>query len=587
MSKKTNYVYANAKSAKTVSKLFGLYHRMDKFLKNSALAAFFARLAPSKAARLKLKSTIGAQVEGSVLCGLWRKLINALLSLRLKCVGTFLFFFGFSNCLVYFGQRFFTQTRGADSSNLIFGVLLTVSSLAFFSHRTPLYESLSEGRLWGRFLKNAVFVRRSEYPKTPARDADFLCILLGVGLGALCWVVRPLVFLMTLGWIVLCALVLYKPEFGGVLTLFCLPILSERELCALSLWVFACLAFKLMRGKRVMRFELMDLIVLVFLCYFALMGLFSHAAGKGEFWLYFLLGLNYFVFKTLARRADIVRLCLSAFVTSTALVCALHILSLYLPVTWQNGALYHFGNSLPNACPSALSVAAFGLAFYFCFKGRGARAKLLSFAALFVCAAELWLFQQLAGLFAAGICVLMTVLFLSRILFFVLSAATAALFALLPLLGGPAFSHFVNLFWAGTGTSTGIANSFREILFGHGAISSKGLLHTLGITSGAHSLSLYGHLYLSIGALGLCLFFAWGIFLLMKTVHHSHLAMNRDGALLALSPMICALSLAALGTADNLLADARAFTLFFLLSALSSAACDVQSEQERVLTEQL
>lgn len=209
----------------------------------------------------KFRLWFASLVEESFFNRLWWQLSRALLALDMVSWGTGLLAFGVVLLLVQMVQL---VTKAAATPLTIqtgFAVACIFSSLLCASSREPLGETVLDSRIFSRILIDFCGVRKSSLSVERARHGYLLPIFLGALLGLLTFRIPLLVLLFLVVAVIGAAIVLCVPETGLMVVLLALPFVGTMPLTLLCLYVDLAYLFKLMRCKRVMVIEAIDIAV--------------------------------------------------------------------------------------------------------------------------------------------------------------------------------------------------------------------------------------------------------------------------------------------------------------------------------------
>lgn len=568
------------------ARFLSLYHTANERMQESASPKRErAALRRVKNAYLSFKGSFARLTEESTVVRLYRNLIRAVLTLRLKCVGLFFFTFGFATVFLYLGRRFLPFFDGAQSSQLIFGIFLCLASLPLFFRRRSLATALLQSRAVSSFLSQVVLLRAAEVHKGHGHSADFLCAAAGLIFGLLGLFTSPFSLLFLLFVLVLAAISLYKPEFGACLVFFFLPLVSAKTDVTLILFSAVCLVLKVLRGKRAWHHDLLSATALIFGAFVLLSGLFSPLGVQENAALLFCGVLFFFVVHNLSRRTEVFRVLLRSFTSGAASLSLLRTLFFLLPEKLLDGELLNLARATEHAALPAFTVTALVLCLYFLLQKESAAKKLFSFICFALFVFDLWLYNSIAAYVAASIGLFLLLCVYSRALFFLLVSGAIIGVALLPIIEGSQ-TAFLQEALASRAPSAFFVQAplpSGSFFLGLGAFSPDALAELNVSDTLFENLSFYTHLLLSVGVFGLLLLALFLLFGMQKASHYYLNASYNKHRLQTLSPVVCILTLLLLGLAQNLFSDARIMTLLFSLCAVSSASVDTLCAEDRVI----
>ena len=270
---------------------------------------FVAR--PSDAAK-KMRLWIAGQVENSLLSRLWNGLVSWMLALDVISWGGGLLAFGLTLLSVTAIRSFRGELAG------FFGLQLAVSAAAVLcgflcaTCREPLGEMLLSSGLLSRILVGFVGVRKTSLSVSKPEHGLTIPVAVGALLALVTLRIRILYMGLGVVLVLAAALVLSHPETGLLLILLALPFLPTMVLTAACLYVDLAFFFKLLRCKRALRLEPVDLCVAAYGLVLLLLGgvtSFRPASSIRQVAVYGVFILTYFVTangirsKELARKA--------------------------------------------------------------------------------------------------------------------------------------------------------------------------------------------------------------------------------------------------------------------------------------------
>lgn len=249
------------------------YDEAQRLAENSLLARLVKRSSAAffqKAVR-PLKRALARSFENSRVIGAVSSALGHLRLCSLRVYGTFFLSFGLYTLLVFLIKRYAVLSGAPSLIHLMTGATLVLISLPlFFSHR-PLSELILSSALLRAFLFSFAGLRPEllEPRGSIGVGRKNIAFIFGMIFGALTFFVSPLTILFALSVLILAYIILLSPEFGVVLSLFAAPFLVLLEnatipLCLAVLYTAFCFVIKLIRGKRVIKFDLLDLFVALF-----------------------------------------------------------------------------------------------------------------------------------------------------------------------------------------------------------------------------------------------------------------------------------------------------------------------------------
>jgi len=274
------------------------------------------------------------QIEGSLILLLIRSVMRRFLRCRIRNFGIFLVSFGSYTAAFHMAS---VLLWGEDISvtghpQLLFAVLVLCSAVPLMFSKSTLRETLCTSYTGGLILKvlgysvEEVLVAGAGEPVNRMNIA----FLAGVVCGTMTYRVDPWWVLGGILVLLFAYLVLGKPEIGVLTLFFVMPFLPTMLLAALVIYVFFCFALKVLRGKRIIHPEPLDVMVLAFAVILFFGGTVSCSAGSLKPALLFVCFLaGYFEVAWLLRERKWLNRCASAGVVSASLVSLYGILQYF------------------------------------------------------------------------------------------------------------------------------------------------------------------------------------------------------------------------------------------------------------------
>jgi len=168
--------------------------------------------------------------------------------------------------------------------------------------------------------------------------------IFGMLFGFLSVFIQPLLIFFALIVFALLFTVFSSPESGVILVFFCLPFVQTVQLCAFICLIFFSYLLKLICGRRLFRFHLIDLAVLAFLWFVIFGGILSidESSLLKMLLMVCFMGM-YFVIKNIISSPAMVKRCLYALVCSSGFVSVYGVYQNYvgmLSTKWQDVEMF-------------------------------------------------------------------------------------------------------------------------------------------------------------------------------------------------------------------------------------------------------
>ena len=315
----------------------------DHFTSGSKLRVFFRRL----------RFYISGTLESSWFLNFCSRMVGQCVRIPLKTCGSALFSFGIYTVLVYFIRMIVPGLIPSDLGFVLTGVGICVVSIPMMLSRECVAEAVGNSVIPRMIFSGAFGIRGEHYEvdATNRRFANNVLVLLGLVAGGLTLLIHPLWIVCVVAALIALSVVFVTPEIGLVLAVFLLPFFSLLDYPSISFAMVIGIIgvsylLKLLRGKRILSMELMDLSVVAFLFVLFLSGTIT-AGGKTGYYevlLACVLMLGYFLVVNLIRSAAWLNRMIYALVSSGTIVAIIGILQyvfgLFQTANWMDARLF-------------------------------------------------------------------------------------------------------------------------------------------------------------------------------------------------------------------------------------------------------
>lgn len=270
--KLSDFLYNKIISSKT-AQFFTSYDNIIDKSKKSTFNRIVSFIKPKPNSVLSFKNIFSGLIENSFFYKFYIKFINFLLGSKSRSYGLFFLIYGLSSTLIGLIRRYFILID--ESSSLIFqGICYVILSLPLLVAKDSIGFLLAEGR-FSRPILCFLELDLDGIKKYRVKDTYIISITCALLFGLLTPIVSPFVFAFAEILLLVVFLVFHKPEIGVLMTIVFLPFLPTMLICAEVILVWFAFTLKLMRGKRTIKFEIIDLLILFFAVYLFLGGAFS------------------------------------------------------------------------------------------------------------------------------------------------------------------------------------------------------------------------------------------------------------------------------------------------------------------------
>ena len=547
--------------------------------------------------------------ERSYLLSNTKRFIKVLLETPLKNYGNFTLCFGLYTIFAFFLKRFIVMAGSATLVDFIVGTVFVVVAIPLLTSKISLAEALLESVCSRLLLCEAFGIRDESFYvlAKQSRTRANLSIILGIVCGIFTLVIDP-IYLPLLALVVISLTVIMSvPEIGVVVALFSLPFLSLFDSPSLMLALIVLVSafgyfVKIVRGKRIMRFEILDVAMLMLGVVIFFSGIFT--AGKGaslyESLLACSLMLAYFLIANMMRTKKWVDRCVLALVSSAGVTAVIGVLEYFfgeistqwLDVTYFSDIRTRVVSLFDNSNVLAFYlVIIFPLALDLVFKASRRRERFLalfSVSAIVLCTVFTWSRGAWIGLIASAI---MYLLINTRVVIKAFVGLCLALPVLSIVLPSSVIKRFLSigdladsstyyrvLTWRG---------SLRAIAdnvfggYGYGMSSFEAVYPAYaiaGIEAAEHTHSLYLQLLFGTGLVGLILFLAVILLFAQKNFEFFVREDDKRGVGTAAAAFSAVIAALVMGLFDNIWYNSRVMLLFFAVMGIACAMIRISDE---------
>ena len=583
--------------------IFTSYDRECGKASDSAASGFLRRLSIGERFLRPAKTRVARATEESFILTFLSGLGKRLLACQARVYGLFIFSFALYSALMYVFKAFFIN-RGADGVDfgmIVTLVLMVIASVGLISARCTLAEALLTSTVSQFLLFNVVGLRRESLENLGESEGRFnIAFIAGIVCGAATYFVHPVYLLLLAGGLIAAYLVLVSPEFGVLAMITLLPFAPTMGLVALVLYTALCFVLKAIRGKRSVKFDLLDGIVLIFMLMMISGGVVAMSrASLKPMMVYVAFMLGYFLVVNLIRSREWVMRCVTGAILSCTVVAGYGIFQNFFGLaeqTWQDADMFSsikgrvvstFEN--PNVLAEYLIMVLplMLAAFIVTKKPRGKVFALLCMAMSGGCLIYTWSRGAWLG-FMIGVVIFMLMYSkktLAAMLFclvgipflpFVLPESIIQRFTSIGDLGDSSTSYRVYI-WEGVikmlkdyfATGIGIGTDSFKLVYPAYALS--------GIETAPHSHNLYLQITVELGIFGLIVFLAL-LFVWSQSCLTLHTKEKREEKLLCAGIFCGILAVLAQGMTDYIWYNYRVFLMFWLMLGLSAAVRRVLSD---------
>lgn len=576
-------------------RLFTSYGALCSLFRKSVVYGVFSRVRGSRAIS-RVRVFAARSLEGSVIVRAGKRFMSFLPWMTVRSYGAFFFSFGFYASVI-FGIKAVAASLTADYDALVSGVTLMLCSVPLLLSGKTLAGAVASSRLLSYVVFDVLGFRReeAEAKRTPSGRAD-MAFLAGMIAGLLTFYVEPMRVLGAIVSLLLLFTVLHKPETGVILLFALFPFFGDNSLLLLISVITVSYGAKLLCGRRTLSLDMADTFVLIFFVLTAAAEVFNYGAGTGMrgsavtllYIVPYFLTVNLMVNQAWRQRL------MRAMMFGGSAMAVVSISALFADTVAElaggvsSGIVREgvrlFGDAAASAAASAFYLAMMMpvmIGYVLCRGSGGKRLNMVFFTAVTLAAAALSMSRGLWIGAAVGVFVMLSMIDLRLAAIpAVIAVAVPPAAALLPESAKSFLAEALNV----TGTAVRDRVEIRRLsgqifldnLFG-GIGRGDGVFEavydaysSVGATSD-NSQSLFLQIGIELGIVGLFVFLAATVFLLMKSFtgakYGADKAQNLCSASLA-SGLIAAL---VAGISNDIWIDGRMFLLFFMFAGAVSA----------------
>jgi O-antigen ligase len=524
-----------------------------------------------------------------------RSMSTRLLTAKLNTFGLFFFSYGFYLIIIQLIKKYSDYSGEPLLRELIVGSICVVSGFSMLFSKKSLASAIYESEFLRRFLFDFLgipIIGLAEAAQSEIKGSFNMPFIFGMLFGFLSIFVEPLLIFFAIVLFALLFVLILSPESGVILTFFALPFMSTIQLSVWICLIFLSYILKLICGRRVLRFHLVDFSVVAFLAFVFFGGI--HTVDASSFQKMLLLVcfmFGYFVVKNSISSPALVRRCLHALVLSAAIVSFYGIYQNYfgvLSTIWQDTSVFAdikgrvvstFDN--PNVLGEYL-ILVFPITVAMMANAKKANERfLLLICACANCACLLFTWSRGAWIgFALSMVIFLCVS--SRYFFTagILSIPVIGTFAAFKIdssiirritsFGDSSTSYRLGI-WEGVIHMLEEVGTFG-IGIGEGAFARVYPIFAMsGIETAPHSHNLYLQIAVETGYFSLLVFFVFVFSFVQCSCSFCKNAMNRSNKLICLGIVCGVLAFLMQGVTDYVWYNYRIFLLFWLVVGLGVA----------------
>lgn len=588
-----------------------LYQSENYLLKNGFIGNAVAPLSIEKSERLRLRTKISSLYERSLFCRIISIIVNWLIHSYIRLWGVFLVSVGIMIDAV-FVLRMLTEGSTVFFDYFLIGIGIIAASVPLLLSSRRLGEALLNGKLTRHIVLDVIgFNEESVHDeKTGFGGYYSIAFLVGALLGLGSYFVHPVYYLYAVLLALLFAVVMSVPEAGLMLTIVSVPFMSIFSNPSIALVIlvgtdFIAFLFKWIRGKRVVRIELVDIFVFIFALFLLLGGLISAGgiASVRSSLLYFGFMLSYFLVVNMLRKRSSVERAIKLVVFSASMIAIIGIFEQgkgTVNPSWIDTVVFsEIGTRVTSLFdnPNMLSIYLI-LAFPFVLgeivsvkTGKERLMYLLCAASILVCTVFTWSRGAWLGL-VVSVCIFLLAYNIKTIWALLLAFISMPLWSML--IPSSVIERAVSI-GSVTDSSTfyrlytwkGVFRMLKDCFFsgigtGEGAFREVFPIYSYAGTEYVmHSHSLYLEIAVQLGIVGLLIFAAIMFFFGQKCFGHIKTHTNSDRSrIIAICGVSSISGALVMGLTDHIWYNYRVFLFFWIVIGITCASIKISNRYD-------
>ena len=286
------------------------YPVQEQLFREGLIGSFFSKRGALASRLRRFRLRLAEFFEKSALLDIGLKKASYLLGCSLRVYGIFLLTFGGYTVLVHYIKLLAFPSAMFGNGTLIWGIISIVLAIPMIGSRHSVAELLQNGLLMHLLLIDTFGITEDRFDVSRVKKGGRynVALLLGMFVGILTFILPPQYIILFLLSILGIAVVMSYPEIGVLSLIALTPVLSfsKGTFRALEFGIaLTSIAYlgKLIRGKRVFRLSLIDVMVLVFGGVLCFSGMISVSVNNSthQVWHFCLFLLMYFMIVNLIR----------------------------------------------------------------------------------------------------------------------------------------------------------------------------------------------------------------------------------------------------------------------------------------------
>lgn len=588
-----------------------LYDKEDYLLKNGFLGNALGHMEIEKSEKLKLRSRISGLYEKSLLCKMVSILANWLIHSYIRLWGVYLISLGIMVDAVFF-FRMLTGDNQILFDYFIIGIGIVAASVPLLLSSRRLGEAILNGKFTRHIALDVIGFNEESLNDDKVRFGGYYSIafLIGALLGLASYFIHPVYYLYATLLVLLFAVVMAIPEAGMMLMIVSIPFVSVFKNPSVALMILVgidllAFLFKWIRGKRVVKIELLDIFIFIF----AIITIFGGIVSSGgtasikSALLYSGFMLSYFLAVNMLRKRKSIEKTIKLIVFASSIIAIIGIFEQgkgTVNPSWVDTVVFSgIGTRVTSLFdnPNMLSIYLI-IAFPFVLgeivsarSGKERLLYLLCAVSILICTVFTWSRGAWLGLIVS-VCIFLLAYNIKTIWALVLVFISMPLWSML--IPGTVISRAISI-GSLTDSSTfyriytwkGVFRMLKDCFFsgigtGESAFTEVFPLYSYAGTEYVmHSHNLYLEITIQLGIVGLLIFAAIMFFYTQKCFGHIKTHQNSDRsriiAICGISSIVGAL---VMGLTDHIWYNYRVFLFFWTVIGITCASIRISNRYD-------
>ncbi|MGN1095387.1 MAG: O-antigen ligase family protein, partial [Eubacteriales bacterium] len=580
-------------------KVMTSYDGAEDKIKSSYISSRFRKREINENHR-SIRYRISRLYETSIFSKVTKGITQSILTAPLNVYGILFFTFGFYSMLIMLLRRYAFSFTPIDRTSFVVSLIFIITALPLFFSGKTFRTAINESRICNFVFFNLLCVRKTYSEENESRSlfGAGSAVITGIILGSLTIVFSPFKTALGILAVVACIVIINYPESGIIAVFFTLPFLSTKMLIAAMLITEISYLLKCVRRKRVIRFSVADIFVLIFALFTLSGGLISvDIPSSVPKMLVFLCFIGaYFIVKNIIKSEKLIMCCLNGLAFSAAVVAIIGLFQYFfgsVSSVWLDTSMFSYipGRAVSTfANPNVLGeylILISPLIFSMSLISKSAHDRFGYFLAFLLCASCL-IFTWSRGAWLGFIfAVLLFIILYSHrsFAYFIVSIPLLSLGAL-SVFGTSVAGRFLSI-----GNTADSSTLYRlNIWRGVSRMLSDTWLYGIGIGTEAfrlvypayslagtevapHSHSLYLQIITETGVFSLIIFLGFCFFFTSMILSCCKRSSDTSGKILGIGFLCGVFAFLIQGFTDYVWYNYRIYLLFWLITGLAAALC--------------